>query len=263
MTFSAVIENTKLNNSFVSKKETLYELDEQLNFEAETVGEILSVQDGVAFVAGLGDVRVGEFGDNGTCRSFTNIKVLGLFGNPMRMVYPCLAVGSKKTVISRTMYSSTASRIASRCLPSVKNSRMYAMYTCNESEKSATDPQGNINNPTMTKKEVSFRHNEFHRTRCVEEGCTEKICTDLCSTLVDRKAIGNITSSNSIPTNGDSVLVENVSPTLMNGRNGPQHARVYTTAHNTSQTREFKSGTQKMHDEPDFIPTLIKYADNK
>src|ERR1700758_130197 len=218
MTFSALIENTKLNDSLGTKEENLYELDEQLNFEAETVGEILSVQDGVAFVAGLEDVRVGElveFVDNGTCRSFTNMNVLGLFSNSMRMVYPCLAVGSKKTIISRSMYSSGAARIASRCLPSVKNSRTYAMYTCNKPEPKATDNQGNINNPSVTKGGATFRHPEFHRTRCVEEGCTEKICTDLCDSFADRRAIGNATSSNSAPTNGDSILVENVSPTLM------------------------------------------------
>ena len=38
---------------------------------------------------------------------------------------------------------------------------------------------------------------------------------------------------------------------------------VYTKAHTTSKTREFKSSTQKMHNETNFIPTLIKDADDK
>jgi len=55
------LENVKNNIEMeMEMEENLYELDEQLNFEAETVGEILSVQDGVAFVAGLENVRVGE-----------------------------------------------------------------------------------------------------------------------------------------------------------------------------------------------------------
>jgi hypothetical protein len=67
---------------------------------------------------------------------------------------------------------------------------------------------------------VSFRHSEFHRERCHESGCTH-----LCGTFNDRKAIGNATSSNSESTNLDSILVKNVSSTLMNGKQGPQHAR--------------------------------------
>lgn len=75
---------------------------------------------------------------------------------------------------------------------------------------------------------VSFRHSEVHRTRCIQCDCTKKVCPHLCDSITDRKAIANLTSSNSAPTNGDSILVENVSPTLMNGKQGPQHARVYT-----------------------------------
>jgi len=186
----------------------------------------------------------------------------GIHSCSLRNEYHCL-ISSKKNVIWRTMYSSKATKFALRCIPTGKNTRMYAMYTCNEPETKPSDSQGNINNPTVTKKGVSFRHDEFHRTRCIRCDCTKKVCTQLCDSFTDRKAIGNITSSNSVPTNGDSILVENVSPTLMNGKQVPQHARVYTKAHNTSQTREFHSSTQKMHNEPTFIPTLIKDADDK
>jgi hypothetical protein len=59
------LENLK-SNFEMKKEENLYELDEQLDFEGETIGEILSVQDGVAIVTSLekvrGGVRVGELG---------------------------------------------------------------------------------------------------------------------------------------------------------------------------------------------------------
>ena len=134
-----------------------------------------------------------------------------------KRVYPCF-VSAKINVISRTMYSSSAAKIASRCL--VKNVRTYAKYTCNVAETNTTDPQGDINNPTVTKNGVSFRHSEFHRERCHESGCTKKVCTHLCGTFNDRKALGNATSSNSESTNLDSTLVKNVSSTLMNGKQG-------------------------------------------
>ena len=194
--------------------------------------------------------------------SFRNFHTFnGIHSCSMGMVHHCFVV-SKKNVISRTMYSSKATRIMLRCVPSVKNSRMYAMYNCNAAENKSTDPQGDINNPTVTKNGVSFRHSEVHRTRCIQCDCTKKVCPHLCDSINDRKAIANLTSSNSAPTNGDSILVENVSPTLMNGKQGPQHARVYTKAHTTSKTKEFHSSTQKMHNEPNFIPTLIKDADD-
>lgn len=82
---------------------------------------------------------------------------------------PCF-VSAKINMISRTMYTSSAPKIASRCLPSVKNVRTYAKYTCNVAETNTTDPQGDINNPTVTKNGVSFRHSEFHRERCHESG---------------------------------------------------------------------------------------------
>jgi hypothetical protein len=61
------LENLKNNFEMKMKKEeNLDQLDEQLNFEAETVGEILSVQDRVAIVTSLenvrGGVRGGELG---------------------------------------------------------------------------------------------------------------------------------------------------------------------------------------------------------
>jgi hypothetical protein len=186
------------------------------------------------------------------------IKLYGIFSCSMRKCYPCV-IAPNRNMISRSMYSS-ATKFALRYVPSVKNVRTYAKYTYNVAE---TNPQGLINNPTVTKKGVSFRHDEFHRERCHDSGCTRKVCTQLCGTLADRKAIGNSTSSNSAPTNSDSILVENVSPTLMNGKPDTQHARVYTIAHNTGKTKELISGTQKMNNEQSFIPTLIKDADDK
>jgi len=156
------------------------------------------------------------------------------------------------------MYTSSAPKIASRCLPSVKNVRTYAKYTCNVAETNTTDPQGDINNPTVTKNGVSFRHSEFHRERCHESGCTKKVCTHLCGTFNDRKAIGNATSSNSESTNLDSTPCKECF-----FYSDEWKTRVYTKAHNTSKTREFKSSTQKMHNETNFIPTLIKDADDK
>jgi hypothetical protein len=55
------LENLK-NNFEMKMEENLDQLDEQLNFEAETVGEILSVQEGVAIVTSLENVRGGELG---------------------------------------------------------------------------------------------------------------------------------------------------------------------------------------------------------
>jgi hypothetical protein len=54
------LENLKNNFEMKMKmEENLDQLDEQLNFEAETVGEILSVQEGVAIVTSLENVRGG------------------------------------------------------------------------------------------------------------------------------------------------------------------------------------------------------------
>jgi hypothetical protein len=46
------LENLKSINS-IEIEENLYELDDQLNIKVETVGEILSIQERVAFVTGL------------------------------------------------------------------------------------------------------------------------------------------------------------------------------------------------------------------
>jgi hypothetical protein len=54
--------NVENLNSNMEMEENLYELDEQLDFEGETIGEILSVQEGVAIVTSLEKVRGGVRG---------------------------------------------------------------------------------------------------------------------------------------------------------------------------------------------------------
>jgi len=78
------VENLNSNIEMKMKmEENLDQLDEQLNFEAETVGEILSVQDGVAIVTSLenvrGGVRGGELGELGGYRYRLLSKNTGVF----------------------------------------------------------------------------------------------------------------------------------------------------------------------------------------
>jgi hypothetical protein len=93
------LENLKSN---IEMEENLYGLDEQLDFEGETIGEILSVQEGVAIVTSLekvrGAVRGGELGRRRSVQGLNMRKGLfsSLFYSEQMLMIKCYPIKEHK-----------------------------------------------------------------------------------------------------------------------------------------------------------------------